>query len=125
MTENEIAKKLVDLFYKIHRKLGPGLLESVYEEVLCYELQKSGMKFRRQQGIRVVYDEVSLDIGFRADVIVEEKVIVELKSIEALSSTHPKILLTYLRLTGIKLGLLVNFNVNLIKNGISRVANNL
>ncbi|MCX6274064.1 MAG: GxxExxY protein, partial [Bacteroidetes bacterium] len=124
-TENEIAKILVDLFLKIHRKLGPGLLESVYEEVLCYELKKAGLKFRRQQAIDVTYDEVVLETGFRADVIVEEKVIVELKSVQEIAPIHPKILLTYLRMTKLKLGLLVNFNVELIRYGISRVVNNL
>jgi GxxExxY protein len=125
MTENEIAKILVDLFIRIHKKLGPGLLESVYEEVICYELKKLSINFTRQQGIKVFYDEIAMDIGFRADIIVENKVIVEIKSVENIAPVHPKVLLTYLRLTNIKLGLLVNFNVELIKDGIKRIANNL
>ncbi len=137
MTENEIAKILVNIFLKVHRTLGPGLLESVYEAAICHELDKlvhrtlRGMKFRRQQGISVVYDDVKMDIGFRADIIVENKVIVEIKSIEAIAPVHKKTLLTYLKLTDLKLGLLVNFNVNLIKEGIirrilrTRIVNNL
>lgn len=125
MTENEIAKILVNIFLKVHRKLGPGLLESVYEAAICYELDKLGIKYRRQAEIDVFYETVKLGLGFRADIIVEEKVIVELKSVETMSATFPKILLTYLRVTDLKLGLLVNFNVNLIKHGIKRIANNL
>jgi GxxExxY protein len=125
MTENEISALLVNMFLKIHRQLGPGLLESVYEEVICYELSKSGMMFKRQQGMVVMYDELKMDLGFRSDVIVADKVIVEIKSVEALAPVHHKQLLTYLRLTNIKLGLLVNFNVDLIKNGITRIVNNL
>ena len=125
MTENEISKILVDLFLKVHRALGPGLLESVYEEVICYELVKSGLKFKRQQGINVVYENVKMEMGFRADIIVEDKVIIEIKSVEAIAPVHHKQLLTYLKLTEVKLGLLVNFNVDLIKNGITRIVNNL
>ena len=125
MTENEIAKTLVNIFLKVHRALGPGLLESVYEAAICYELDKFGIKYKRQQGIAVVYDEVKMDIGFRADIIVENKIIVEIKSIEAIAPVHQKTLLTYLKLTDLKLGLLVNFNVNLIKDGITRIVNNL
>jgi GxxExxY protein len=115
MRENELAKIVVELCLKIHRTLGPGLLESVYEEVLCYELTKAGLHFNRQPGIIVKYEEVKMDLGFRADVIIENKLIVELKSVDAIAAVHPKILLTYLRLTNIKLGLLINFNVDLIK----------
>ena len=125
MTENEIAKILVNIFLKVHRTLGPGLLESVYEAAICHELDKLGIRYKRQQGIVVVYDEVKMDIGFRADIIVENKVIVEIKSIEAIAPVHPKTLLTYLKLTELKLGLLVNFNVSLIKDGITRIVNNL
>src|SRR5688572_16546358 len=110
MTENELAKIVIGLCLKIHRQLGPGLLESVYEEVLCYELVKSGLRFNRQQGISVIYDHIKMDLGFRADIIVEDKVIIELKSVEAIAPVHSKIVLTYLRLTGKKLGLLINFN---------------
>jgi len=125
MTENEISKILVNIFLKIHRTLGPGLLESVYEAAICYELDKIGLKYRRQTDIAVSYENVKLDLGFRADIIVEEKVIVELKSVESIMAVHPKQLLTYLKLTNIKLGLLVNFNVVLIKDGITRIVNNL
>ena len=125
MTENELAKIVVELCLKIHRALGPGLLESVYEEVLCYELTKLELNFNRQQGIAVVYEDIKMDLGFRADIIIEDKLIVELKSLEMVAPVHYKILLTYLRLTDKKLGLLVNFNVELIKDGIKRIANNL
>lgn len=125
MTENELSKIVVGLCLKIHKSLGPGLLESVYEEVLCYELTKLGLNFKRQQGIIVEYEGIKMDLGFRADIIIEDKIIVELKSIEAIAPVHHKVLLTYLRLTNLKLGLLINFNVELIKDGIKRVVNNL
>jgi len=125
MTENELAKIVVGLCLKIHRELGPGLLESVYEEVLCFELAKLGLNFTRQQGIVVMYQGIKMDMGFRADVIIEDKLIVELKSVEMISPVHPKVLLTYLRLSNKKLGLLINFNVELIKHGIKRIVNNL
>jgi GxxExxY protein len=125
MTENEISKILIEIFLKVHRNLGPGLLESVYEETICYELSLLQIPFTRQQGIAVNYNDVKMDLGFRADVIVDNKVIIEIKSIEALAPVHFKQLLTYLRLTNMKLGLLVNFNVALIKDGIKRVVNNL
>jgi GxxExxY protein len=125
MTENELSKIIVDCCYKIHKTLGPGLLESVYEEVLYYVLIKNGLKCGRQVGVPVTYENIKMDIGFRADIIVEGKVIVELKSVENILPVHKKQLLTYLKLTGMKLGLLVNFNVELIKNGITRIVNNL
>jgi len=125
MSENEIAKILVDIFFKVHTKLGPGLLESVYETAICYELDKLGLNYTRQQGIQVWYDEVKMDLGFRADIIVQQKVIVEIKSVEAITPVFFKTLLTYLKLADKKLGLLVNFNVPLIKEGIVRIANNL
>jgi len=125
MTENEIAKILVNIFLKVHQKLVPGLLESIYEAAICYELDKIGIKYKRQAENAVFYETVKLGLGFRADIIVGEKVIVEIKSVETMSSTFPKILLTYLRVTNLKLGLLVNFNVDLIKYGIKRIANNL
>jgi GxxExxY protein len=123
--ENELAKIVIGLCIKIHRTLGPGLLESVYEEVLCYELKKLGIAFTRQQAIGLVYDDLVMDIGFRTDVFVENKLIVELKSAQDVAPVHYKTLLTYLRLTDKKLGLLINFNVELLKDGITRVANNL
>ena len=125
MTENEISKVLVEIFLKVHRELGPGLLESVYEEAICHELAKRNIPFTRQEGINVMYDGAKMEMGFRAEIIVENKVIIELKSVEVIAPVHPKILLTYLRLTKLKLGLLVNFNVPLIKDGISRIVNNL
>lgn len=125
MTENEISGVLVNIFLRIHKSLGPGLLESVYEEVICYELSKEKISYKRQHHIRVFYEGVEMDLGFRADVIVDEKVIVEVKSVETLLPLHHKVLLTYLKLSNIKLGLLVNFNVELIKNGIHRLANKL
>lgn len=125
MNENEISKILVDCCFKVHTELGPGLLESVYEEVLSYELIKRGLNLERQKGIPVIYDQIKMELGFRADIIVENKVIIELKSIEAIAPVHTKQLLTYLKLTGLKLGLLVNFNEALIKDGIKRIVNNL
>jgi GxxExxY protein len=125
MTENAVAREIVDAAYRIHSRLGPGLLESVYETVLAHELDRRGLHTNRQQPIPVVYEGVQLDTGFRADLIVEEKVIIEIKSIEALAPVHKKQLLTYLRLADKRLGLLINFNVNLIKDGITRIANGL
>ena len=125
MSENELSKIIVDCAFKIHSNLGPGLLESVYEELLCHELKKRGVSYRRQQGIPVVYEGVKMELGFRADIIVERKLIIEIKSIEAIAPVHPKQLLTYLKLTDIKLRLLINFNVSLIKDGIQRIVNNL
>ncbi len=125
MTENEIAKIIVNTCYEIHVKLGPGLLESVYEEILYYELRKLGLYVERQKPLAVIWDDLKMNIGFRADLIVESKVIVELKSIETVARVHPKILLTYLRITDKKLGLLINFGKTLIKDGITRIVNNL
>jgi len=125
MTENEIAKVIVDAAYQIHVRLGPGLLESVYESVLAYELRKLGLSVVRQQPIPVVYDELDFDEGFRADLVVNEQVIIELKSIEKIHPVHKKQLLTYLRLADRRLGLLINFGEALIKDGITRVANNM
>ena len=125
MTENEIARVVVDAAFKVHTALGPGLLESVYETVLAYELQKRGLRVVRQQAIPVVYEGVHLEDGFRADLMVEGLLIVELKSIEAIAPVHKKQLLTHLRLANKRLGVLINFNVELIKEGIYRVVNGL
>ena len=125
MTENEIAKIIVNTSYDIHVKLGPGLLESVYEEILYHELTKVGLKVSRQKAIPVIWDDIKMELGFRADLMVEDKVIIELKSVEFIAPVHPKQLLTYLRITGLKLGLLINFNEKLIKDGITRIVNNL
>ena len=125
MTENAIAKEIVDATFRIHTTLGPGLLESVYDTVLAYERGRRGLRTVRQQPIPVVYEEVRIDTGFRADLVVEDKVIVEIKSVEVLAPVHKKQLLTYLRLADKRLGLLINFHVPLIKDGITRIVNGL
>ncbi len=125
MTENDISKIIVNTAYDIHFQLGPGLLESVYEEIMFFELTKQGLNVERQKAIPVVWDELKMGLGFRADLIVENKVIIELKSVEQIAPVHPKQLLTYLKITGLKLGLLINFNEKLIKDGITRIVNNL
>ncbi len=125
MTENELSKIIVDSAFKVHTTIGPGLLESVYEAVLAHELEKRGCKVVRQRAIPVIYETVQLEVGFRADLIVNEKVVIEIKSVETMSPVYLKQLRTYLRLMDKKLGLLINFNVNLIKDGIRRVVNNL
>jgi GxxExxY protein len=125
LTENEIAREVVDAAFHIHLKLGPGLLESVYEVVLAHELKKRGLSAVRQHPVPISYDEIQFDEGFRADLIVEDQVIIELKSVEKLAPVHKKQLLTYLRLTEKRLGLLINFGEALIKDGISRVVNGL
>ena len=125
MTENEITGIVVDCCIKIHKKLGPGLFESVYEEVLVYELTNHRLKCDRQIVIPVVYEKITMDLGFRADLLVDDKIIIELKSVENILPVHKKQLLTYLKLTGKKVGLLINFNVDLMKNGIVRIANGL
>ncbi len=125
MNENQIAAAVVDAAYKIHTTLGPGLLESVYEATLDYELKKRGLRVAQQVALPVYYDEVKLQVGFRIDLLVNEKVIIEIKSVEALAPIHRKQLETYLRLMDLRLGLLINFNVGLIKHGIQRVVNRL
>ena len=123
MKPNEISAAIVDAAYHLHTQLGPGLLESVYEELLAYELTQRSLKYERQKPVPVRYDDRILEIGFRADLIVEDAVIVELKSVETLAPVHKKQLLTYLKLSGKQLGLLINFGAPLIKNGIVRIAN--
>ena len=125
VTENEISKQIVDSAYRTHTALGPGLLESVYEVVLTHELQSRGVQVTRQQEIPVEYHGNRIETGFRADLIVEGKVIVEIKSIETILVVHKKQLLTYLRLADKRLGLLINFNVALIRDGITRIANGM
>ena len=125
MNENAIAKEIVDAAFRIHTTLGPGLLESVYHTVLAYELGRRGLRVVSQQPIPVVYENIRIDTGFRADLVVEEKVIVEIKSVESVAPVHYKQLLTHLRLADKRLGLLINFNVPMIKNGITRVVNGL
>ena len=116
-----LTDKVIGLAIEVHRELGPGLLESAYEECLCYELDKSGLSFRRQVPLPVTYKEVRLECGYRMDVVVEEKLILELKTVEKLLRIHGAQLLTYLRLSGIKTGLLMNFNAALLKDGIQRM----
>jgi len=125
MHENDLSRIIVDAAYKIHTTLGPGLLESVYEVVLSYELEKRGLVVARQLAIPVFYEEIQLELGFRADMVINEKVVIEVKSVEVVAPVHAKQLRTYLRLMDLRLGLLINFNVNLIKDGIQRVVNNL
>ena len=120
MTENELATIAVDICFKIHTTLGTGLLESVYEAAFVYELDKREIAYTRQQGIIAKYETVVLDVGFRADIIMENKLIIEIKSVEHLEKSHHKTVLTYLKLSGLKLAILVNFNVNLVKEGIHR-----
>jgi len=122
-TENEIAREVVDAAFHIHKALGPGLLETVYEVVLARELEKRGLRVVRQQPVPIVFGDLKFDEGFRADLIVEDKVIVELKSVEQVAPVHKKQLLTYLRLADKQLGLLINFGSAVIKDGISRIVN--
>src|ERR1700692_1570718 len=125
MTENEIAREVVDSAYRIHKELGPGLLETAYLAVLSHELQLRGVAFTREESIPIVYRGMRVEYGFRADMVIGEKVIVELKSVDAIAPVHKKQLLTYLKLSNKRLGLLINFNVVLIKDGITRIANRL
>ena len=125
MTENEIAAIVVDAALKIHRTLGPGLLESVYQATLSHELQKRGLRVAQQVALPVYYDSIKLNLGFRVDVLVADKVIIEIKSVESLAPVHRKQVETYLRLMDLRLALLINFNVELIKDGIQRVVNRL
>ena len=124
-SENELAAKVVDVCFKIHTMYGPGLFESVYEEIFCHEWNKNTVPYMRQCGIKVTHEGVDMGIGLIPDIIIDNKIILELKSVETLAEVHYKQLLTYLRLTKLKLGLLINFNVALIKNGIHRIVNNL
>ena len=125
MTHNAITGAIVDTALHIHRRLGPGLLESVYRKVLAYELRKRAFHVLEEQPIPVVWDDVRLELGFRADLIVNHMVVVETKSVEKVAPVHKKQLLTYLRILDMRVGLLINFNVELLKSGISRVVNNL
>lgn len=120
MTENELATIAVDICFKIHTTLRPGPLESVYEAAFAYELSKRNIPCSRQKGIIANYEDIVLEFGFRADIIMDNKLIIEIKSVEHLEKVHHKTVLTYLKLTGIKLAILVNFNVNLIKEGLHR-----
>jgi GxxExxY protein len=123
MNENEIGKIIVDAAVAVHRELGPGLLESVYEVIFAYELKKRGLSVDRQVSIPIEYHGIKFDEGFRVDILVENKVIIELKSVESVNKAHKKQVLTYLRLTGHKLGYLLNFGEAFMKDGISRIIN--
>jgi GxxExxY protein len=125
MEENSLATLVLDKCFEIHRELGPGLFESVYEKILFYELEEAGLDVKEQLALPVIWKKKKIDLGFRIDLKVENRLIVELKSIESVLPVHKKQLLTYIRLSNVKLGLLVNFNENLLKDGIHRVVNNL
>lgn len=124
MTENEITEIIIGCSIKIHKNLGPGLLESAYEECLDYELKKTGITIERQKPLPLIYDDVKLDCGYRLDFMVNKKVIIEIKSVEILNDIHLAQILTYLRLSGCKVGLLINFNVLKLTDGLRRVVNN-
>jgi GxxExxY protein len=125
MNENRVARDIVDAAYRVHTTLGPGLLESVYGAALAYELEKRGLRVARQHAVPAVYEEVEIHTAFYADLIVEDAVIVEIKAVESIAPVHKMQLLTYLKLADKRLGLLINFNVALIKDGITRIANRL
>ena len=125
MNENELSNKIVGAAIEVHRSLGPGLLESTYEECLCHELSLNNIPFERQAQMPVIYKGIRLDCGYRVDIIVDKKVILELKSVTEVQPIHKAQLLTYLKLSGLKLGMLLNFNVQLMKDGINRFVNNL
>ncbi len=125
MTENELSTKIIGIAIKVHQALGPGLLEKAYQECLYYKLQQEGFIVEKEKPMPLVFEEVKLDCGYRLDILVENKVVIELKSVEALNDVHLAQTLTYLKLGNYKLGLLINFNVALLKQGIKRVVNNL
>jgi GxxExxY protein len=125
MTENELSSVIIASALKIHRKLGPGLLESAYQECLLYELKNQGLIVQKEKPMPIYYDEVYLDHGYRIDLLVDDKVVVEIKTVEAITDVHLAQVLTYIRLGDYKLGLLLNFNVKLLKEGIRRIVNNL
>ena len=125
MTENEISKGIIGCAIRVHKALGPGLLESAYQECLFYELQKSGYFVEKQKSLPLIYGEIKLDVGYRIDLFVENKVIVELKSVDALNDIHLAQVLTYLKLSDCRLGLLINFNVLRMIDGIKRIVNKL
>ena len=125
MTENEISNQIIGRAIEVHQALGPGLLESVYRECLFYELQQAGVFVEKEKPIPLVYDNVKLECGYRIDILVEHKVVIEIKSVEALNEVHLAQTLTYMKLGNYKLGLLMNFNVVLLKNGIKRIVNKL
>jgi GxxExxY protein len=121
MKHEDLTSRLIGICIKVHSILGPGLLESVYEEAVCIELKRAGINFLRQQGIKVRYEDEEMGLGFRADLIIENLVVLELKSVEAIAPVHSKTVITYLRFTGLEVGLLINFNVDLLREGITRL----
>ncbi len=123
MTENEVAKIAFEAGLKVHRALGPGLLESAYKECLCYELCKLGLKVEKEKTLPLIYEEIKLEAGYRIDLLVENKLVLEIKSVDALHDIHMAQTLTYLKLSGCKLGLLINFNSLLFKDGVRRIIN--
>lgn len=125
MNENELSKLIIGACIKVHRELGPGLMESAYQYCLCYELQKMGLSVEKELTLPIIYDNVSLDCGYRIDLLVEKKVVIELKSVSSILGIHVAQVHTYLKLGNYKLGLLVNFNEVLLKNGVQRIVNNL
>jgi len=125
MTENEISDKIIGCAIQVHKALGPGLLESAYLECLFYELQLAGLKVEKQKPLPLIYKEIKLDAGYRLDLLVEDKVVIELKSVDAINDIHIAQVLTYLKLSGCKLGLLMNFNVLRLVDGLKRLANKL
>jgi GxxExxY protein len=125
MNENDISKIIFESALKVHKALGPGLLESSYQECLYFELKKSGLFVKKQKPLPLIYEDVKLEVGYRVDLLVENKVIIEVKSVDALNDIHLAQILTYLKLSECKLGMLINFNVLLIKDGIRRVVNKL
>jgi GxxExxY protein len=125
MNENEIANKILGLAIEVHKALGPGLFESAYQECLMYKIIQSGMTAVKEKPMPLIFEEVKLDCGYRIDILVEHKVVVEIKSVEALNDVHLAQTLTYMKLGDFKLGLLINFNVALLKNGVKRLVNNL
>jgi len=125
MTENLLSNKIIGIAIELHKKLGPGLLESAYENALAHDLKEIGLDIKQQVSMPFIYKEIKLDIGYRLDLLIENKVIVEIKPVEVLAPVHYAQLLTYLKLSNLKLGLLINFNTKLLKDGIHRIVNNL
>ncbi len=125
MTENELSYKIIGAAMEIHKNIGPGLLESAYENALAFDLKEMGLRVRQQVPMPFVYKDIKMEVGYRIDILVEEKVIIEIKSVEALAPVHFAQTLTYLKLSGLKLALLINFNMKILKDGIHRIVNNL
>jgi GxxExxY protein len=125
LNENDIAKIVLECAIKVHRTTGPGLLESAYQECLDFELTKAGLKVQKQKALPLIYEEIHLEVGYRIDLLVNNKVVIEIKSVDAIAPVHKAQVITYLKLSGCKLGLLINFNVALLKDGFKRIVNGL